>query len=73
MTRWDWEILSEKNMNDNQARLLRAQALTIESMQKELEKLKDALSFYASGTSSRDWGEIGHEDNFGHKAREALK
>lgn len=73
MTRWDWEFLSEKNLNENQARLLRAQALAIESMQKEIEKLRNALSFYGCGVSSRDWGEIGHEDNFGHRAREALK
>jgi hypothetical protein len=73
MTRWDWEFLAEKNMNENQMRLLRAQAMAIEAIQKELEKAREALSFYAAGASSRDWNELGLEDNYGHKAREALK
>ena len=73
MTRWDWEFMEHKNNTDVSIRLIKAQSSTIDIMQKQLERLTEALQFYASGTSSREWNELGIEDNFGHKAREALK
>lgn len=73
MTRWDWEFLEQKNMSDMSVRLVKAQANAMEAMQKQIQALTEALQFYAAGTGSRDWNELGMEDNFGHKAREALK
>lgn len=73
MTRWDWEFLEQQNMSEVSFRLVRAQATALEQARKQVEQLTEALQFYASGTGSRDWNELGIEDNFGHKAREALK
>lgn len=73
MTRWDWEFLEEKGLSAVGVGVVKAQAAALEATQKRLELLTEALQFYASGTGSRDWNELGIEDNFGHKAREALR
>lgn len=73
MTRFDWEFMAEKTMTEYQLKLLQSQGATIEVLQNEVARLRNTLSFYASGTCVQDWNEIGMEDNFGHKARETLK
>lgn len=69
----DWELAKEKSMIEHQDRLLDAQLKAMHALQSETQKLRNALSVYAAITNSSDWIALGQEDNFGDKAREALK
>jgi len=69
----DWELAKEKSLIEHQERLIDAQLAAIHGLQDEVKKLRNTLSIYAAITNSSDWIALGQEDNFGDKAREALK
>lgn len=44
----------------------------IEELEDDIRRYKEALEYYAQGSTNQDWDLIGYDDDYGERARVAL-